>query len=119
MVVEDDGLLRWSLQHALGDAGWRVIAAPDPCTALGALPESLDLLILGLKRRDHDGRILLRPLHRRSPDCRVIVTTPLLREDECEARKLGACRVIKKPIDLNRMAGQVRDLLRRDPIDVR
>jgi len=109
LVVDDDELLRWALREALRRAGFDVREAGDARQARLHLQAGVDLVLLDLQLPDGDGRVLFRELRANHPDCpAILMTASPTRDDERDARALGALHYTGKPFDLHDMIDVVR-----------
>ena len=113
LVVDDEELIRWSLEQILTGEGHRVVVAADGAEALARMEEALpDLCLLDLKLPDIDGLQLLPRLRARAPGLQVVVMTAYgSAEIEREARALGAIDFLRKPVDPGALCVRLRDLL--------
>ena len=115
LVVDDEGLIRWSLNERLSTAGYEVLEAGDGASALNYFREGaprIDLVLLDLKLPDADGLDLLKHIKRLRPSCRVILMTAFGTPDKLlDARNHGACDVMAKPFNLDKMLQTVERAL--------
>lgn len=113
LVVDDELLIRWSLNEGLVKAGFEVVEAEDARGALAcfgpAAPE-LHAVVLDLRLPDSADLGLLRRIREIAPEIPVIMMTAYgsaeMRE---EAFSLGAFQVVSKPFDLHRMVMLVEE----------
>ncbi len=71
LVVDDERLIRWSLEQTLAKAGYVVSTASTGEAALAAAREDPpDLILLDLKLPDIDGLQVLRQIKKLSPHLR-------------------------------------------------
>ena len=114
LVVDDEGLLRWSLAETLVDAGYQVVQAPNGSEARAAMADEghpIDAMLVDLKLPDTDGLQLVREARSRCLTCPIIVMTAYGSADTLEsAMAAGAHGVIAKPFDLHDMLRLVRQL---------
>ena len=114
LVVDDEGLLRWSLAEILGDAGYQVAQAANGCEARAAMANersSIDVMLVDLKLPDTDGLQLVREARRRWLTCPIVAMTAYASADTHEsAIAAGAQDVVTKPFDLDDMLRLVRQL---------
>ena len=107
LVVDDEALIRWSLNERLSSAGYEVEEAGDGVSALDYFREGaprIDLVVLDLKLPDADGVDLLKNIKRLCPTCRVIMMTAFgTPEKLVDARNSGAYDVVAKPFNLDKM----------------
>ena len=80
LVVDDEGLLRWSLAETLVDAGYQVVQAANGCEARAAMANAqhlIDAMLVDLKLPDTDGLQLVREARRQCLTCPIIVNIGL------------------------------------------
>lgn len=113
MVVEDEFLIRWSLNERLTEAGYRVVEAEGAREARSRFGDGVDLVLLDLKLPDGNGRDLLRDFRAQRPDCNVVCMsahgTPELGR---ELVREGARDFVSKPFDVDQMVRIVDDVAR-------
>jgi DNA-binding NtrC family response regulator len=112
LVVDDEGLLRWSLAETLADQDIHVLEASDAAEALTIVcqgPHAIDVVLLDLDLPDSDDLSLLAAIRALAPRAAVILTTAFARPEIVrEALALGAFRVMNKPFemdDISRLVG--------------
>jgi DNA-binding response OmpR family regulator len=119
LVVDDEGLLRWSLAETLVDAGYQVVQAANGCDARAAMANEqhlIDAMLVDLKLPDTDGLQLVREARRRCLTCPIIVMTAYASDDTLEsAIAAGAQGVVAKPFDLRDMLRLVHQLCPSTP----
>jgi len=115
LVVDDEALIRWSINERLSSAGYDVQEAEDGASTLGYFRDGaprIDVVVLDLKLPDADGVDLLRKIKRLCPGCRVILMTAFGTPDKLlDARKAGAYAVVPKPFNLDQMLQTVERAL--------
>jgi two-component system, chemotaxis family, chemotaxis protein CheY len=119
LVVDDEGLLRWSLAETLVDAGYQVVQAANGCDARAAMANEqhlIDAMLVDLKLPDTDGLQLVREARRRCLTCPIIVMTAYASDDTLESViAAGAQGVVAKPFDLRDMLRLVHQLCPSTP----
>jgi DNA-binding NtrC family response regulator len=102
LVVDDERLIRQSLEKGLVGQGYAVSSAGDGKTALRlAEEESPDLIVLDLKLPDLNGIEVLKGLRELEKDIPVLVITAYGSIDTAiQAIRAGAYDYITKPFDL-------------------
>lgn len=112
LVVDDDAPLRASLVRALKDAGFDVIAAPEPLTALAFLREGkrFDAIVTDLRMPGMEGVDFLRQVRHTDLEVPLIVLTgyPTL-ETAVATVRYGGFRYLDKPVSLDTLVNTVRE----------
>jgi DNA-binding NtrC family response regulator len=105
LVVDDEKLIRWSVQTRLKEAGYAVSEAESATVALALLAEQdVDLLLLDYRLPDGTGVELLERVRRDKPDIAVIMMTAYGTVDTAvQAMKLGAFDFLTKPVNLDEL----------------
>ncbi len=113
LIVDDERLIRWSLEQTLARDGHEVVSASTGDAALAAVREDPpDLVFLDLKLPDTDGLQVLRQIKELSPHVQVLIMTAYADVGTAvEAMKLGAYDYLAKPIDFENLAVTVRNAL--------
>src|SRR5262245_37959442 len=115
LVVDDERLVRWSLQQKLEQWGYHVALAEDGATALGrAQIDNPDLITLDMKLPDMTGLELLAELRTRHCHSPVIMITAFgVVDDAVRSLKLGAYDFIEKPINFEKLENAIRNALEK------
>ncbi|MEW6777985.1 MAG: response regulator [Bdellovibrionota bacterium] len=115
LVVDDEGLIRWSLKEHLTQAGFDVVEAENGKSALGHFTgpeEGISAVCLDYRLPDMTGLDVLREIKKHHPDCPVIMMsahgTPEVVSEACQC---GAYHFADKPFDYEQMVGLVRKSL--------
>ncbi|MBI4593000.1 MAG: sigma-54-dependent Fis family transcriptional regulator [Candidatus Rokubacteria bacterium] len=113
LVVDDERLIRWSLQQTLEKAGYEVETAENGAAAIAAVrDEPPDLVLLDLKLPDTDGIQVLRQVKELGPSVQVVIMTAYADVGTAvEAMRLGAYDYLSKPIDFENLAVTLRNAL--------
>ncbi len=111
--MDDERLVRWSLQQKLEQWGYHVSLAEDGATALGRIQlDNPDLITLDVKLPDMTGIEVLSELRNRNVQIPVIVITAFgFVDDAVRSLKLGAYDFIEKPINFEKLENAVRNAL--------
>jgi two-component system response regulator AtoC len=113
LVVDDEELIRWSLEQHLSRLGHRVRTASDGVAAIERITESMpDVVVLDLRMPRLDGMGVLQTVRERGWDLPVIMLTAFGGFDSAvEATKLGATAFLAKPFELDEVTRHVEDAL--------
>jgi DNA-binding NtrC family response regulator len=110
LIVDDEPLIRWSLEQTFGDRGFESVVAANAIQAIDAsmAPAPFDAVLLDFRLPDSNDLTLLARLRGALPQARIILMTAYA-TDELAARalELGAYRVINKPFEMNDLAALV------------
>jgi two-component system response regulator AtoC len=113
LVVEDELLIRWSINETLTMCGYSVLEAPDGATAVRTLTESappIDVILLDYRLPDSKELALLATIRRLAPTTPVILMTAFGTPEIVEgAMTLGVSRVLNKPFDLHDLPAFIQD----------
>ena len=111
LVVDDEGLIRWSLAEMLGDRGYAVTEAGDARMAVAALEKAeqpFDVVLLDYRLPDSADLRLLEKIRHLTPASQVIMITAHNSPELAQgAAALGAYRVISKPFEVESLAALV------------
>ena len=113
LVVEDDNLLRESLQRHLSEQNYDVLTASNGNEAIPLIyGRKFRLIVLDLKMPYLDGFQVLRFVKATFPDTKVIVLTgygDLANVQKC--RGLGADEIMDKPYNLEILYDTIHQLI--------
>jgi two-component system, NtrC family, response regulator AtoC len=118
LVVDDEGMIRWSLKEALRGWGYEPIEAGTIAGALAAFEtERPAAVLLDINLPDGSGLDALKEIKNRQPHAVVImITGNVLIEDTIAALRGGAYDFIGKPINLNELQVTIRNGLEADQL---
>src|SRR3989304_4315618 len=113
LVVDDEKLLRWSLEEGLRQEGYEVTSTETGEAALSILGEShIDLILLDIKLPGISGMEVLKKVKDLYQELPVIMLTGQgIVETAVEALKTGAYDYITKPFNLDELKLTVRKAL--------
>ncbi len=105
LVVDDEGLIRWSLKERLEEEGHAVVEATTGQEAIARFRDRVDLVLLDYRLPDVDGFDLLARMRPEDADTPVIMLTAHASVDHAvSAMKAGAFHYAGKPFDLDQVA---------------
>ena len=116
LVVDDEESICFSMSEYFSQHGFKVDTAREMEEAEGLIKVTdyeviIQDLRLGLKRHP-DGLEIIKLVHKRNPDTRIVVLTSYgSAEVEEEARKAGADAFLRKPKPLSHVAQVVQGLI--------
>lgn len=115
MVVEDDPIIRQTVEYALKRAGFEVRAVADGLKAIEVAREyHPDLVLLDLMLPGVDGYQVAERLRDKDKDMAIIMVTALDTErDKVRGLDAGADDYITKPFSVEELLARVRANLRR------
>jgi len=113
LVVDDEHLIRWSLEQNLKKQGYEVATAGSGEDALRLLQEeSPDLMLLDIQLPGMNGMDVLEKVKELDQGVSVIMITALgVLETAVKAMRLGAYDYINKPFNLDELAIIIRKAL--------
>lgn len=116
LVVDDEESICFSMSEYFSQHGFKVDTAHEIEEVEGLLRESdYKVLIQDLRlgaARHPDGIDIIRMVHQRNPDTRIVVLTAYgSPEAEAEARNAGADAFLRKPKPLSQVAQVVQGLI--------
>jgi CheY-like chemotaxis protein len=117
LVVEDDDSIRWLVERALRNAGYRVHVAPNAAAALALhsqLPEDIALLFTDVVMPGTNGPELARRLLEVRPGLKVLFTSGYANDRAFDAATLPlGAHFLPKPYSVAALTEKVRDVLDR------
>ena len=121
LIVEDEAIMRESLQDWLTEGGYQVETAEEGEGALKTIAEEdFGVVILDLKLPGKDGIEVLREARENRPQLKgIIITAYPSVETAIKAGREGAVDYLTKPLDLNQLEKLVRDTLGPVQVEIR
>ncbi|RME33438.1 MAG: sigma-54-dependent Fis family transcriptional regulator [Deltaproteobacteria bacterium] len=106
LVVDDEQLIRWSLEQNLSKQGYDVVTAASGEDALRIVQQDApDLVLLDIQLPGMNGLEVLEKIKDQDDDIIVIMVTALgVLETAVKAMRLGAYDYINKPFNLDELA---------------
>lgn len=110
LAVDDDRLLRMSIQLVLEEQGYEVDAVPSVSGAMDSLDRyRYELVLTDLRLPDGDGLEVVRYARRLDPEAKVILMTASPEDlDEDRALEAGAMEVLNKCGELSVLVDKTR-----------
>jgi DNA-binding NtrC family response regulator len=114
MVIDDEPLMRMTIQDALLAEGYKVLSAETGGSGLTLLRENqADMVITDLRLPDMDGIQILREVKKIGPETQVILITGYGSIDSAvTAMKEGASDYLTKPFSMDELLLTIRRILR-------
>ncbi|HEX9136049.1 MAG TPA: sigma-54 dependent transcriptional regulator [Nitrospirota bacterium] len=112
LIVDDEFLIRYSLQNLIEREGFSVITADSGLHALQQFEqEKPEIVILDIRLPDSNGLVLLKTMKEINPSVTVVMVTacPDI-QSSVEAIKMGAFDYLDKPIDFEKLIGIMNTL---------
>jgi nucleotide-binding universal stress UspA family protein/FixJ family two-component response regulator len=121
LIVEDEAIMRESLQDWLTDGGYQVETVDEGEKALKAIAEQdFGVVILDLRLPGKDGLEVLKEAREKRPKLRgIIITAYPSVHSAVEAMKEGAIDYLAKPFDLNELEKVVRETLGSVQVEIK
>jgi DNA-binding NtrC family response regulator len=113
LVVDDERLIRWSLEQTLGKDGHEVATVSTGREALAAVRDDPpDVVLLDLRLPDTDGLQVLSQIKEWASNVQVLIMTAYADVGTAvEAMKLGAYDYLPKPVNFETLAVTLRNAL--------
>ncbi len=111
LIVDDEELIRWSLQAALSGTNHTVDLAGSGEEALKMLKDSeYDIIITDLKMPGLDGLELMARIREKGINARVILISAFLSDGAMkQAAEYGAFKCVNKPFGIEDFLGVVKE----------
>lgn len=113
LIVDDEKLVRWSLNQKLNQWNYDVVEAENGQSALrSAREDPPDLVMLDVKLPDQKGTDLLKVFKKKWPEMPVVMITAYgVIDDAVTAMRRGAYDFITKPIDDAKLQNTVKNAM--------
>ena len=109
LVVDDEHLIRWSLEQSLMKQGYDVVTAASGEEAVKhVLDDAPELVLLDIQLPGMDGLEVLQKVKEIDSEIIVVMVTALgVLETAVKAMRLGAYDYINKPFDPNELVREI------------
>lgn len=119
LVIDDDKLIRWSLQEIFAQAGHHVDTASLPTDALAKAEAShYDLIFSDFEIQNNSMASIIKTLHQLQPDATLVVLSGSDKNQiASQLSGLPIFKIIEKPFaaeDIRALAREVQDSHRRN-----
>ena len=115
LVVEDDDSIRWLVERALRNAGYRVHVAPNAASALalhGQMKEEVELLFTDVVMPGTNGPDLAKRLRETQPDLKVLFTSGYANDRAFDSAALPPRTFfLPKPYSVAALTDRIRSVL--------
>src|SRR5512134_295257 len=113
LIVDDEDLIRWSLQQKVSHWGYRAFEAPNGESAIAVVErESPDLVLLDIHLPDRSGIDVLKAIKESNPRIIVVMMTAYgVLEDAVAALRLGAYDFVAKPLNFEELRTTIANAL--------
>lgn len=118
LVVDDEAMIRWSIEQTLRGAGYEVAVAETGADGMGLFRAvHPDVVFLDVRLPDDDGFALLRRMKKESNSAVAVVMMTAFDDERTatDAIRLGAAAYLKKPFDFDSLVGIVVSALEAAP----
>ena len=117
LIVDDEFLIRYSLQKIMESEGYSTITAESGHEALRIVTAGKpDIVILDINLPDANGMVLLRTIKKDHPSAVVILATGCPEEEYGnEAIRMGAIAYLEKPVNIDQLIGTMQSLEHGEP----
>ena len=113
-MVDDEEMIRWSIEQTLGRAGYEVVGAGTGTEGIALFRQLRPAVVfLDVRLPDVSGFTVLERIKEESGAAVIMITAF---EEDCsatEAARLGACRYLRKPFDFDDLEKVVCQALER------
>lgn len=113
LIIDDDKLIRWSLNKYFSTDGYQVSEAESASEGLEKVKESVpDLVLLDVRLPDLNGIEVLKTIKEIDPDIITIVMTAYGEVDSAvKSLKLGAYDYVTKPLEIEKLKLEIQKAL--------
>ena len=116
LVIDDDALVRTTLEYLLRDAGYEIATAEDGVRGMAMFrSEQPDLVITDIIMPEQEGIQTINEMRKAKPDAKIIAISGSGRIGNVDflkmARSLGAMDIVSKPFNADELLTIVENCL--------
>ena len=116
LVIDDDAVVRTTLEYLLRDAGYEIATAEDGVRGMAMFrSEQPDLVITDIIMPEQEGIQTIAEMRKARPDAKIIAISGSGRIGNVDflkmARSLGAMDIVSKPFDADELLTIVENCL--------
>ena len=119
MIVDDSPFSRTSIAETLTDGGYEVVGEADSLeTTLEMYTKTKpDIVTMDIAMPEADGFEVSRALLRQDPKAKIILSSSMKDEEtELEAKRVGICGYVQKPVEADNLFEVIRKVLSPDTL---
>jgi two-component system, NtrC family, response regulator AtoC len=116
LVVDDEEMIRWSIEQTLSKAGYEVVGAGTGAEGMALFRQLHPAVVfLDIRLPDVNGITVLKHINEGTGTAPAVIMMTAFEEDcsATEVARLGACRYLRKPFNFDELEKLVRQALYR------
>lgn len=119
MIVDDSPFSRTLIAETLTDGGYEVVGEADSLEAALETYAAVkpDIVTMDIAMPENDGFEVSRALLRQDPKAKIILSSSMKDEEtEMEAKRIGVCGYVQKPVEAETLYEVIRKVLSPDTL---
>lgn len=119
MIVDDSPFSRTLIAETLTDGGYEVVGEADSLEAALETYAAVkpDIVTMDIAMPENDGFEVSRALLRQDPRAKIILSSSMKDEEtEMEAKRIGVCGYVQKPVEADTLYEVIRKVLSPDTL---
>jgi DNA-binding NarL/FixJ family response regulator len=119
MIVDDSPFSRTLIAETLTDGGYEVVGEADSLEAALETYAAVkpDIVTMDIAMPENDGFEVSRALLRQDPKAKIILSSSMKDEEtEMEAKRIGVCGYVQKPVEADTLYEVIRKVLSPDTL---
>jgi DNA-binding NarL/FixJ family response regulator len=119
MIVDDSPFSRTLIAETLTDGGYEVVGEADSLEAALETYAAVkpDIVTMDIAMPENDGFEVSRALLRQDPKAKIILSSSMKDEEtEMEAKRIGVCGYVQKPVEAENLYEVIRKVLSPDTL---